>query len=175
VKVPLVAILEEQKLRRAQRDEEKRRSRVKINAMSYNLFDKSTTRKEPYLLYLLTLNLLQGQKKLQSLLLKEKELIFGSKPTPRKSSSFSRRTSSHHPNGNGTGFMTPVPRRVSAGSATPELLSPRSYSGRYNNYFKDNMRLKPAPLNFSTASKEDSMSSFASISGSEPDSPLYLH
>lgn len=71
--------------------------------------------------------------------------------------------------------MTPVPRRVSAGSATPELLTPRSYSGRYNNYFKENRRLAAAPLNFSTVSKEDSMSSFASISGSEPDSPLVLH
>ncbi|TVU47783.1 hypothetical protein EJB05_07392 [Eragrostis curvula] len=141
--VRLVAILEEQKLRRAQRDEDRRRNR--------------------------------DQKKLQSLLLKEKELIFGSKPSPKKTSSFNRRTSSYHPNGNGAGFMTPVPRRVSAGSATPELLTPRSYSGRYNNYFKENRRLTPAPLNFSTASKEDSMSSFASISGSEPDSPLYLH
>lgn len=141
--VRLVAILEEQKLRRAQREEEKRRSR--------------------------------DQRKLHSLLLKEKELIFGSKPSPRKTSSFNRRTSNHHPNANGAGFMTPVPRRVSAGSATPELLTPRSYSGRYNNYFKENRRLTAAPLNFSVGSKEDSMSSFASISGSEPDSPLFLH
>ncbi|CAN6320769.1 unnamed protein product [Urochloa humidicola] len=141
--VRLVAILEEQKLRRAQREEDKRRSR--------------------------------DQKKLQSLLLKEKELIFGSKPSPRKTNSFNRRTSNHHSNGNGTGFMTPVPRRVSAGSATPELLTPRSHSGRYNHYFKENRRLTAAPLNFSSVSKEDSMSSFASISGSEPDSPLYLH
>lgn len=119
--------------------------------------------------------LLQDQKKLQSLLLKEKELIFGSKPTPRKTSSFNRRTSGHHPSGNGAGFMTPMPRRVSAGGATPELLTPRSHSGRYNNYFKENRRMTMAPLNFSTASKDDSMSSFASISGSEPDSPLVLH
>ncbi|OQU92942.1 65-kDa microtubule-associated protein 6 isoform X2 [Sorghum bicolor] len=141
--VRLVAILEEQKLRRAQREEDRRRCR--------------------------------DQKKLHSLLLKEKELIFGSKPSPKKTSSFNRRTSNHHPNANGTGFMTPVPRRVSAGSATPELLTPRSYSGRYNNYFKENRRLTTAPLNFSVGSKEDSMSSFASISGSEPDSPLFLH
>ncbi|CAD6202830.1 unnamed protein product [Miscanthus lutarioriparius] len=141
--VRLVAILEEQKLRRAQREEDKRRYR--------------------------------DQKKLQSLLLKEKELIFGSKPSPKKTSSFNRRTSNHHPNSNGAGFMTPVPRRVSAGSATPELLTPRSYSGRYNYYFKENRRLTTAPLNFSVGSKEDSMSSFASISGSEPDSPLFLH
>ncbi|CAL4921696.1 unnamed protein product [Urochloa decumbens] len=141
--VRLVAILEEQKLRRAQREQDKRRSR--------------------------------DQKKLQSLLLKEKELIFGSKPSPKKTNSFNRRTSNRHSNGNGAGFMTPVPRRVSAGSATPELLTPRSYSGRYNNYFKENRRLTTAPLNFSAVSKEDSMSSFASISGSEPDSPLYLH
>ncbi|CAL4913471.1 unnamed protein product [Urochloa decumbens] len=141
--VRLVAILEEQKLRRAQREQDKRRSR--------------------------------DQKKLQSLLLKEKELIFGSKPSPKKTNSFNRRTSNRHSNGNGAGFMTPVPRRVSAGSATPELLTPRSYSGRYNSYFKENRRLTTAPLNFSAVSKEDSMSSFASISGSEPDSPLYLH
>ncbi|CAL4921695.1 unnamed protein product [Urochloa decumbens] len=140
--VRLVAILEEQKLRRAQREQDKRRSR--------------------------------DQKKLQSLLLKEKELIFGSKPSPKKTNSFNRRTSNRHSNGNGAGFMTPVPRRVSAGSATPELLTPRSYSGRYNNYFKENRRLTTAPLNFSAVSKEDSMSSFASISGSEPDSPLLV-
>ncbi|VAH88593.1 unnamed protein product [Triticum turgidum subsp. durum] len=141
--VRLVAILEEQKLRRVQKEEDKKRYR--------------------------------DQKKLQNLLLKEKELIFGSKSVPRKTSSFNRRTSGHHPNGNGAGFMTPMPRRVSAGSATPELLTPRSYSGRYNNYFKENRRMTAAPLNFSTASKDDSMSSFASISGSEPGSPLVLH
>uniref|UniRef100_A0ACD5TW88 Uncharacterized protein n=1 Tax=Avena sativa TaxID=4498 RepID=A0ACD5TW88_AVESA len=141
--VRLVAILEEQKLRRVQKEEDKRRYR--------------------------------DQKKLQNLLLKEKELIFGSKPSPRKASSFNRRTSGHHPNGNGSGFMTPMPRRVSAGGATPELLTPRSHSGRYNNYFKENRRMTAAPLNFSTASKDDSMSSFASVSGSEPGSPLVLH
>lgn len=141
--VRLVAILEEQKLRRVQKEEDKRRYR--------------------------------DQKKLHNLLLKEKELIFGSKPSPRKASSFNRRASGHHPNGNGAGFMTPMPRRVSAGSATPELLTPRSHSGRYNNYFKENRRMTAAPLNFSTASKDDSMSSFASVSGSEPGSPLVLH
>ncbi|KAM0835896.1 hypothetical protein ACQ4PT_062665 [Festuca glaucescens] len=141
--VRLVAILEEQKLRRVQKEEDKRRYR--------------------------------DQKKLQNLLLKEKELIFGSKPSPRKANSFNRRTNGHHPNGNGAGFMTPMPRRVSAGGATPELLTPRSYSGRYNNFFKDNRRMTAGPLNFSTASKDDSMSSFASISGSEPGSPLVLH
>lgn len=62
--------------------------------------------------------------------------------------------------------MTPMP--------TPELLTPRSYSGRYNNYFKENRRMTVAPLNFSVASKDD-MLSFASMSGSEPDSPLVLH
>lgn len=141
--VRLVAILEEQKLRRVQKEEDKRRYR--------------------------------DQKKLQNLLLKEKELIFGSKNSPRKANSFNRRTSGHHPNGNGAGFMTPMPRRVSAGGATPELLTPRSYSGRHNNYFKENRRMTVAPLNFSTASKDDSMSSFASVSGSEPGSPLVLH
>lgn len=141
--VRLVAILEEQKLRRVQKEEDKRRYR--------------------------------DQKKLHNLLLKEKELIFGSKPSPRKASSFNRRASGHHPNGNGAGFMTPMPRRVSAGGATPELLTPRSHSGRYNNYFKENRRMTAAPLNFSTASKDDSMSSFASVSGSEPGSPLVLH
>lgn len=37
VKVRLVAILEEHKLRRAQRDEDRRRSRVKVNATSSTL------------------------------------------------------------------------------------------------------------------------------------------
>lgn len=68
------------------------------------------------------------------------------------------------------GFMTPSPRRVSLGSATPELLTPRSYSGRHNGYYRETGRLSTAPLNFVTLSKKDTSSSFASISGSEPDS-----
>ncbi|ONK61288.1 uncharacterized protein A4U43_C08F28140 [Asparagus officinalis] len=107
----------------------------------------------------------RDQKKLQDLLLKEKEAMYGAKPSPRRASSFNRKM-----NGNGNGFMTPCPRRASVGSATPELLTPRSYSGRYNGYFKEMRRLSTAPLNFVSLSKEDTSSSFASISGSEPES-----
>ena len=70
-------------------------------------------------------------------------------------------------------IMTSMPHRVLADSATPELLTPRSYSGRYNNYFKEKRRMKAAPFNFSVASKDDNMLSFASIR--EPGSPLVLH
>lgn len=116
-------------------------------------------------------SLLQEHKKLQNLLLTEKEAVYGSKPTPKRSNSFNRKTNAYQANGNGNGFMTPSPRRISVGSATPELLTPRSYSGRYNSYFKETRRLSAAPLNFVAVSKEDTISSFTSIAGSEVGSP----
>nr|XP_010905622.1 65-kDa microtubule-associated protein 6 [Elaeis guineensis] len=137
--VRLVSILEEYKLTRQQKEEEKRRYR--------------------------------DQKKLQNLLLTEKEARFGSKPSPR-SNSFNRKPNGYHVNGNG--FMTPTPRRLSVGSATPELLTPRSYSGRYNGYFKETRRLSTTPLNFVSLSKDDTLSTFTSVSGSEPESPQQL-
>lgn len=109
---------------------------------------------------------LQDQKKLHDLLLTEKEARFGSKPSPRRSSSF-RKTNGYHTNG----CVTPSPRRNSAGCQTPELLTPRSYSGRQNGYFRETRRLSTAPLNFVAIAKEDMMS-FSSVSGSEPESPL---
>ncbi|CAL9771610.1 unnamed protein product [Musa acuminata subsp. burmannicoides] len=137
--VRLVSVLEDYKLKRQQKEEEKRRYRE--------------------------------HKKLQNLLLTEKEAVYGSKPTPKRSNSFNRKTNAYHANGNGNGFMTPSPRRISVGSATPELLTPRSYSGRYNSYFKETRRLSAAPLNFVAVSKEDTISSFTSIAGSEVGSP----
>ncbi|KAF8407557.1 hypothetical protein HHK36_006691 [Tetracentron sinense] len=131
----LVSVLEDYKLTRHQKEEEKRRYR--------------------------------DQKKLQDLLLTEKEAMYGSKPSPKRSSSF-RKTNGYRANGNGS--MTPTPRRFSAGSATPELLTPRSHSGRQNGYFKEMRRLSTAPLNFVAITKEDTMS-YASICGSEPGSP----
>ncbi|KAG6497226.1 hypothetical protein ZIOFF_045118 [Zingiber officinale] len=125
--VRLVSILEEYKLKRQQKEEEKRRYRE--------------------------------HKKLQNLLLTEKEAVYGSKPTPKRSNSLRK-------NVNGNGFMTPSPRRISVGSATPELLTPRSHSGRYNSYFKETRRLSTAPLNFVAISKDDAVSSFASAMGS---------
>lgn len=131
----LVAILEEHKLTRQLKEEEKKRFR--------------------------------DQKKLQDMLLTERESIYGSKPSPKRTNSFKR------PNGiraNGNGSMTPLPRRSSVGSATPELLTPRSYSGHQNGYFKQMRRLSTVPLNFVALPKEDTIS-FASICGSEPGSP----
>lgn len=110
----------------------------------------------------------QDQKKMQDLLLTEKEAIYGSKPSPRKSNSFRK------PNGcraNGNGSMTPTPRRNSIGSGTPELLTPRSYSSRQNGHFREMRRLSTAPLNFVAILKEDTMSSYTSVCGSEPGSP----
>ncbi|CAI0553070.1 unnamed protein product [Linum tenue] len=131
--VRLVSILEDYKMTRQHREEEKRRFR--------------------------------DQKKLQDLLLTEKELMYGSKPSPRKTNSFRK------PNGyRGNGSMTPTPRRNSV-CGTPEPLTPRSYSGRSNGYFKEMRRLSTAPLNFVSITKEDTIS-FASVSGSEPESLL---
>ncbi|KAJ6848201.1 65-kDa microtubule-associated protein 6-like [Iris pallida] len=113
----------------------------------------------------------RDQKKLQNLLLTEKELMYGSKPSPKRTTCFNRKANGYYANGNGKGFMTPSPRRVSTGGATPELLTPRSHSGHQNGYFREMRRLSTAPLNFVAISKEDAASSFASISGSEPGSP----
>lgn len=134
--VRLVSILEDYKLTRKQREEDKRRHR--------------------------------DQKKIQDLLLTERELMYGSKPSPRKTNSF-RKPNGYRANGNGS--MTPTPRRSSAGGSTPELLTPRSYSGRQNGYFKEMRRLSTAPLNFVAIPKEDTISTYTSICGSEPDSP----
>lgn len=133
--VRLVSILEDYKLTRIQKDEEKKRSR--------------------------------DHKKLQTMLLTEKEAMYGSKPSPRRSNSF-RTTNGYQAYGNGS--VTPSPRRNSVGCATPEVQTPRSYSGRQNGYFKEMRRLSTAPLNFVAIPKEDTMS-FSSVYGSEPESP----
>ncbi|KAL8519740.1 hypothetical protein ACS0TY_010613 [Phlomoides rotata] len=109
----------------------------------------------------------RDHKKLQDMLLAEKESIYGSKPSPRRSNSL-RKPNGYRAYGNGS--VTPSPRRNSVGTATPELLTPRSYSGRQNGYFKEMRRLSTAPLNFVAIPKEDTMS-FSSIGGSEPESP----
>ncbi|CAA7400812.1 unnamed protein product [Spirodela intermedia] len=139
--IRLVSILEEYQLTRQQKEEEKKRRR--------------------------------DQKKLHGLLMAERESVYGSRPSPNRNGSYSRKPANGH-RGNGylNGSMTPAPRRVSLGSATPELLTPRSYSGgRQNGFFRETRRLSTAPLNFVAISKEDTSSSFASISGSEPGSP----
>ncbi|KAL3338690.1 hypothetical protein AABB24_027689 [Solanum stoloniferum] len=133
--VRLVSILEDYKVSRHQKEEDKKRAR--------------------------------DQKKLQDMLLAEKESIYGSRPSPRRSNSF-RKTNGFHTNGNGS--VTPSPHRNSVGCATPELQTPRSYSGRQNTYFKEMRRLSTGPLNFVAMAKEDTMS-FSSIGGSEPESP----
>ncbi|GAB2256719.1 hypothetical protein Droror1_Dr00022778 [Drosera rotundifolia] len=134
--VRLITILEEYKLTRMQREEEKKRSR--------------------------------DHKKLQDLLLTEKEAIYGSVPSPRKTNSFRKPNGNHRTNGNSP--MTPGPRRNSSGSQTSELSTPRSYSGRHNGFFKELRKLPSAPLNYVALLKDDSLS-YASISGSEPESP----
>ncbi|KAL1292360.1 65-kDa microtubule-associated protein 6 isoform X1 [Arachis hypogaea] len=139
--VRLVSILDDYKLTRQLKEEEKRRCR--------------------------------DQKKLQDLLLNQKEAMYGSKPSPRKSNSF-RKTNGYRANGNGSS-MPPTPRRNSvSGGGSSDLLTPRSYSGRQNGYFKEMRRLSTAPLNFVAISKEDSMSSYTSHCGSEPESPPQL-
>ncbi|KAM7463367.1 hypothetical protein LguiA_031488 [Lonicera macranthoides] len=140
--VRLVSILEEYKLARQQKEEEKKRYR--------------------------------DQKKLQDMLLTEKESIYGSKPSPRRSSSFRKAASTNGYRANGNGSPTVTPRRNSVGSPTPsEILTPRSYSGRQNgngHHFKEMRRLSTAPLNFVAIPKEDTIS-FSSVCGSELGSP----
>ncbi|XP_076914670.1 65-kDa microtubule-associated protein 6-like [Bidens hawaiensis] len=136
-RVRLVTILEEYKLTRLQKEEEKKRFR--------------------------------DLKKLQDLQLTERESIYGSKPSPRRASSF--RMSSNGYRGNRNGLMTPQPRRNSVASPTTEPMTPRSYSGRQNGYSKQMRRLTTAPLNFVAIPKEDTIS-FSSVYDSEPGSPL---
>ncbi|GAB2279932.1 hypothetical protein Dimus_014567 [Dionaea muscipula] len=124
--VQLVTILEEYKLTRMQREEEKKRYR--------------------------------DHKKLQDLLLTEKEAMYGSKPSPKKTNSYRKPNGyNHRSNGNG--------------SATPGLGS-RSHSSQQNGHFREMRRLPTAPLNFVALPKDDSIS-YASVSGcgSEPGSP----
>ncbi|CAK8570778.1 unnamed protein product [Lathyrus sativus] len=115
----------------------------------------------------------RDQKKMQDLLQNQKEAIYGSKPSPRKTNSF-RKTNGHRANGNGYGngngnvSMPPTPRRNSMSGTTSELHTPRSYSGRHNGYFSEMRRLSTAPLNFVAIPKEDTMSYSCS---SEPESP----
>nr|XP_043608072.1 65-kDa microtubule-associated protein 6-like [Erigeron canadensis] len=88
------------------------------------------------------------QKKLRELLLKEKESIYGSKSNPRRAGSFRKST-------NGT--LTPTPPRSSIGNATPDLMTPRSYSGRHNGYFKDLRKLSTGPLCWNSSNNNHRM------------------
>lgn len=105
------------------------------------------------------------------MLLSEKEAMYGSKPSPRRSTSF-RKTNEYLLSENGS--VTPSSRQKTVDSATPELSTPRSYSGRQNMYFKEMKRLSTASLNFVAIAKEDSMS-FSSVCCSEPESSPQNH
>lgn len=107
----------------------------------------------------------RDQKKLSDTLLAEKEARYGSKPSPRRFSSF-RKINEHHSNGNGS--LTPSPRRNSLGTPSSELSTPRSYSSNRNGYFKEMRRLSTVPLNFVAMPKEETMS-ISSVCGSEQD------
>ncbi|KAK4380566.1 hypothetical protein RND71_002428 [Anisodus tanguticus] len=109
----------------------------------------------------------RDQKKLHDMLLPEKESIYGSKPSPRRRSSF-RKANGYHASGNGS--VTPSPHRNSMSCETPEFLTPHSNSVRHNGYFKEMRRLSTVPLNLVAMPKEDTLS-FSSISGSDPESP----
>ncbi|ESQ35337.1 hypothetical protein EUTSA_v10007124mg [Eutrema salsugineum] len=113
----------------------------------------------------------RDQKKMQDLIINRRESIYGSKPSPRRSSSIKK------PNGyNGNVSVPPTPRRNSAGATNTDSMTPRSYSGhhRQNGYFKEvrGLSTSTAPLNFVALPKEDSVSTYTSVCGSEPDSPL---
>lgn len=113
----------------------------------------------------------QDQKKLYDMLISEKEAMYGSKPSPRRSTSF-RKTNEYLLSENGS--VTPSSRQKTVDSATPELSTPRSYSGRQNMYFKEMKRLSTASLNFVAIAKEDS-TSFLSVCCSEPESSPQNH
>ncbi|CAN8293466.1 unnamed protein product [Cochlearia groenlandica] len=111
----------------------------------------------------------RDQKKMQEQILSRRESIYGSKPSPRRSSSIKGA------NGyNGNVSMPPTPRRNSAGATNTDIMTPRSYSGhRQNGSFKELKRLPTAPINYVAMQKEDSASTYTSVYGSEPDSPLH--
>ncbi|KAF6150754.1 hypothetical protein GIB67_020837 [Kingdonia uniflora] len=132
--VRLVSVLDEYKLSRYQRVEEKKRYR--------------------------------DHKKIKDLLLTERESIYGSKPSTPKRTNSMRKVNSYRVNENGTGSLTPVPRRHSGGDLFPELLTPRSHSGRQNGYLKEMRRFSSGPLNFVSLSKDDTMS-YLSVCGSQ--------
>ncbi|CAH8318450.1 unnamed protein product [Eruca vesicaria subsp. sativa] len=116
----------------------------------------------------------RDQKKRRDLSLTQRESIYGSKPSPRRSSGF--RKPNGHSISNGNGSVPPTPRRSSVGTGTPDLLlTPRSCSGHHsrNGYFKEVRRLTSTPLNFVAIQKDDNVSTtYTSIYSSEPDSPL---
>lgn len=109
----------------------------------------------------------RDQKKQQDLLLTEKEAIYGSKPSPKRTNSF-RNTNGFRTNGDAS--MPGTPRRQSAGNATSEAFTPRSRSGRQNGHFKEVRRLS-STLNYVSLSKEDTMSYATSVCGSDLGSP----
>ncbi|KAF3793791.1 microtubule-associated protein 7 [Nymphaea thermarum] len=106
----------------------------------------------------------RDQKKIQDLLLTEKEAIYGSKPSPK-------RTNGSKSNGvRAHGSSTATPRRLSVGSAASEMMTPRSLSGRQNGLFREPRRMTATPLNFVALMKEDTMS-VSSMCASESVSP----
>ena len=101
---------------------------------------------------------------MQDLLLNRRESIYGSKPSPRRSTSI-RKANGY----SGNVSMPPTPRRNSAGAANSDvMMTPRSYSGQ-NGYFKEVRKLSTAPLNFVAIPKEESISTYTPVYGSEPD------
>lgn len=106
---------------------------------------------------------IQDQKKLQNLFPTGKEAVNGAKSTPR-GNSFNRKKTDE------SGFMTPIPRRLSVSSATSELLVQCSYSGCYDTSWRSQSDYPLYHMNFASIS-EDAMPSFTSITSSEPGSP----
>ncbi|XP_078161228.1 65-kDa microtubule-associated protein 6-like [Carex rostrata] len=138
--VRLVTLLEEYKLGRQQKEEDKRRYR--------------------------------DQKKIQNLLT-DRELLYNPKPSNRSVANL-RKTIGYGPNLNRSGSMTPsFSGRISArGGCTPELLTPRSYSGHTRTYFSGRTSQSSATqMNVSYGSTQAESMSFTSISGSELGSP----
>ncbi|KAL5722033.1 hypothetical protein ACHQM5_005603 [Ranunculus cassubicifolius] len=113
----------------------------------------------------------RDQKKQQDLLLTEKEAIYGSKPSPKRSSSF-RGTNGFRTNGGDTLSVPGTPRRYSSGNGIMDSGTPRSRSGRQNGgHLKDMRRPSSTRLSFGSMSKEDSMSYASTICDSEIGSP----
>ncbi|XP_020575882.1 65-kDa microtubule-associated protein 7-like isoform X2 [Phalaenopsis equestris] len=103
------------------------------------------------------------RKKLHSYL--EKESLYGSQPSPRRHSSFDSKATGYHMNGNRP--VTQSPQKLTSGCTTPGFRRPQSYSSHQP--FGHIRRLSSPHLNFINLPREDTSSSFASISGSEPE------
>lgn len=131
-----------------------------------------------YALKILSVPILQDQKKLQEQLLNEKESLFGSKPSPSKNALNPRRAGiGSRASSIGGGQQTVPNRRLSLGNAimqpgTPEFTRNGNLTRLGSSAAKDQKPGRPrptAPSNYVSINKDDA----SSAGGSAPTSPRF--